>query len=233
MSAVIVLAASVLQACTGFGFSVLATPFLLLIHEPHAAIQINIILSLLISVVMVPRIAKAADKALLKRLIIGSTLGAPVGLLVYLTLDTDWLRITVSLIILLLTALMLCKVTVRKTPRRDHVAGGLSGLLSASIGMPGPPVLLYFAGARIDKFVLRGTTLAAFLYIYLIALVLQLVFGSTNWSIWITALTLVPVTLLGTWMGEKLFYVVSQALFRQMTYAILLVTGLYLLYTSL
>ncbi len=43
---IIILVASVLQTSTGFGFSILATPFLLLLFKPIEAIQINLILSL-------------------------------------------------------------------------------------------------------------------------------------------------------------------------------------------
>ncbi|MGW6608798.1 TSUP family transporter, partial [Peribacillus butanolivorans] len=45
----IVLVASILQSSTGFGFSIMATPFLLMLFQPQEAIQINIILSLVIS----------------------------------------------------------------------------------------------------------------------------------------------------------------------------------------
>lgn len=46
---VIILGASVLQTSTGFGFSILATPFLLLLFSVTDAIQFNLILSLVIS----------------------------------------------------------------------------------------------------------------------------------------------------------------------------------------
>nr|WP_301289116.1 sulfite exporter TauE/SafE family protein [Natronocella acetinitrilica] len=139
----------------------------------------------------------------------------------------------ISPVILVLTALLILNVTVRKTDRRDRVAGGASGMLTAAIGMPGPPILLYFAGSRLEKSLLRGTSLGCVLYIYSLALFLQILFGSTNATIWWTALALVPVTLFGTWLGERLFHMVSQALSRMATYVILMVTDAYLLYTSL
>src|SRR6056297_2358529 len=71
---IIVVVAALLQACTGFGFSILATPFLLLIFAPSEAIQINIILSILISAVMLPKIRIDIDFELLKKLILGSIL---------------------------------------------------------------------------------------------------------------------------------------------------------------
>lgn len=233
ISAIIVFAASTLQACTGFGFSVLATPFLLLVYEPHVAIQINIILSLLISIVMLPRVSTSVDRDLTRRLIIGSAIGAVPGILIFLFLDTQALRIAVSIIILVLTALLILKVTVRKSPRKDNAVGGVSGLLTASIGMPGPPLLLYFSGAHIDKAVLRSTTLAYFLFIYGLALILQITFGSTGMQIWLVSAAMAPITLAGVFLGQWLFFRINQTVFRNITYVILIVTGGYLLATSL
>src|SRR5690625_7919567 len=71
----IVLVASLLQTSTGYGFSIIGTPFLLLIYPAHTAIQINIILSICLSAFMIFKIRKEVDHSLLVRLIKGSILG--------------------------------------------------------------------------------------------------------------------------------------------------------------
>ncbi len=86
-AAAIVLLASVLQACTGFGFSILATPFLLLVYDAREAIQINIILSILISLWLVPRLASTVDKRRFRRLVIGSAIGSVAGIALYVYAD--------------------------------------------------------------------------------------------------------------------------------------------------
>mgnify|MGYP005758040285 CR=1 FL=1 len=58
--------------------------------------------------------------------------------------------------------------------------GGLSGLFTTSIGMPGPPLLLYFSGTDTQKEKLRETTLTLFLFIYFVSLVIQMIFVVTN-----------------------------------------------------
>lgn len=75
----IIFAAAILQTSTGFGFSILATPFLLIIFEPNEAIQINLLLSLLISGALIKKIVKDADFEILKRFLIGSVIGLPFG----------------------------------------------------------------------------------------------------------------------------------------------------------
>jgi len=66
-----VFVASLLQTSTGYGFSIVGTPFLLLIYPAHMAIQINIILSICLSAFMIFKIRKEIDKSLLVRLIKG------------------------------------------------------------------------------------------------------------------------------------------------------------------
>ncbi len=62
---VIILIASILQTSTGFGFSIMATPFLLFLFEPREAIQINLALSLVISAVLIRKISQDVDLGVL------------------------------------------------------------------------------------------------------------------------------------------------------------------------
>lgn len=231
--ALIVLCASLLQACTGFGFSIMATPFLLMVFSPHAAIQINIILSIVISLLVVPAIHKEIDRPLFFRLVKGSAIGAPIGIAVYALADVELLRLGVSVIILTLTAMLALKYRIRHTPAMDYVTGNLSGILTTSLGLPGVPLLLYFTGGRVDKGVLRSTALAYFLFIYTVALVLQFVVGSTDEQSWTSAVLLIPVTILGLFLGQALFRFVDQRRFEVITLVILGTTGAYLLATSI
>jgi uncharacterized membrane protein YfcA len=229
----IVAVAALLQACTGFGFSVLATPFLLLVFPAPEAIQINIILSILISVVMLPKIRGAVDGALMRRLVLGSILGAPAGILIYLYADPDWLRMVIGVTVLAFTVLILRRVRLARSPHRDTVTGGLSGALTSGLGMPGPPLLVYFAGSGIAPAVLRGTTLAYFLFIYSASLALQMGAGSASLGTVITALGLTPATAVGVAAGQVLFSRISHDLFMGIAYGLLLLTGTYLVAATL
>lgn len=228
----IVLVASLLQTSTGYGFSIVGTPFLLLIYSAHTAIQINIILSLCLSVFMIFKIGKEVDKPLLVRLIKGSMIGLFLGLFIYLYLDIRLLKIAVGGLILILTVLLILKLTVKRTRNGDFLTGGISGLLTTSIGVPGPPLLLYFSGVGTDKATLRSTTLAYYLFVYFVSLVMQISFGCTNKEVWVSSLVAVPPLFVGILLGQWLFKWISQKTFRFITYVILLFTGGYLLITS-
>lgn len=232
MLIVIVLLASLKKTSTGYGFSIIGTPFLLLLYPAHMAIQMNIILSIFLSAFMIVSIRKGVDNELLTRLMKGSIIGLIFGIFIYLYLNIQLLKIAVGALILMLTGLLILKLTIERTKNRDFISGGISGLLTTSIGVPGPPLLLYFSGARIDQTTLRSTTLAYYLFVYSVSLVLQISFGGTSKESWIHSLIAIPSLFVGVILGQLLFKWMSQKTFRIITYIILMFTGVYLLITS-
>ena len=230
---VIILVASILQTSTGFGFSILATPFLLLIFEPIEAIQINLILSLVISSALIMKIRKDIDFGILRRFGVGSVIGLPAGIMIFLLVDINRLKLGVSMIILVLTIMLIFKFRINQNKKRDLLVGGLSGSFTTSIGMPGPPLLLYFSGTDTQKETLRGTTLAFYLYIYFVSLIIQVIFAGTNRTVWVSSLWAIPLVFVGLYLGQQLFKRINQNAFRIFTYLILLFTGIYLLIESM
>ena len=207
----------------------MATPFLLMIFNPMEAIQINLVLSLVISTALIAKIRKDVDADLLKQLIIGSLPGLPIGIILFISADIDKLKTGIGLVLLLLTLLLFFNFRIKRTTRRDFVAGGLSGALTTGIGMPGPPLLLYFSGTATQKETLRATTLAFYLFIYSVSLLIQVLFVGTNKVIWTSIGMALPLVFAGLYLGQLLFHHISQKTFRIFTYGILLFTGVYLL----
>ncbi|GAA0289059.1 putative membrane protein YfcA [Gracilibacillus halotolerans] len=229
----IILVASVLQTSTGFGFSIMATPFLLMLFLPQEAIQINIILSLLISISLIWKIRTDIDFTIVKKLIIGSIVGVPFGILIFISININAFKMGVSILLLVLTLLLILNFRVKPTPNRDFIVGGLSGLLTTSIGMPGPPLLLYFTGTDTEKGKLRATTLAFYLFIYFISLITQITFTGTNKLIWESSLYAIPIVFLGLFLGQIIFRWLNQRIFKILTFILLSFTGIYLLIETL
>src|ERR1700687_5019715 len=99
-------AAALLQATNGFGFAVLAVPFLLLLVPAAQAIQLVIILSLAISLIMIPRLRDAVDPRLLLRLAVGSAIGLPIGLFAFGHSDPLIVRVAAGAVIALFAAML-------------------------------------------------------------------------------------------------------------------------------
>lgn len=224
--------ASILQSSTGFGFSIMATPFLLMLFLPQEAIQINIILSLIISLSLIFKIRNDIDFTLLKRFILGSMVGVPLGVFIFISMNMAALKLGLGVLLLVLTLLLIGNVKVKSTRERDYIVGGISGVLTTSIGMPGPPLLLYFTGTDTEKGKLRATTLAFYLFIYFISLLAQIIFTGTNKIIWQSSLYAIPIVFVGLFIGQIIFKWLNQQIFRIFTYILLICTGIFLLLES-
>jgi uncharacterized protein len=232
LSSLIVLFASTLQAATGFGFSLFAVPLLMLVHPPLAAIQINLVLSIALSAVMMPRLLPDIDRPLLGRLVRGGIAAVPVGVLALLYLDGALLRVMVGVVTLALTLLLVLKFRIRRSTARDYATGGLSGVFTAALGLAGVPLLLYFAGTDAPKAQVRSTVLSFFLFAYGLALAIQMAVGSVAAQTWIESLALLPVMAGGIFAGQQLFHRIDQKTFQVFLYAVLVASGSYLLWSS-
>jgi len=144
----IILSASILQTSSGFGFSIIATPLLLLLLSPQEAIQINILLSLVISFTLIWKVRRDVDFSLLKKIVIGSLIGAPFGSVIFSIVNITTFKFIIAITLIGLTILLFKNFSIQPTTKRDYGVGFLSGLLTTSIGMPGPPLLLYLHSAE-------------------------------------------------------------------------------------
>ena len=138
----------------------------------------------------------------------------PIGIIIFLLADTEKLKIGIGVVILTLTFLLLMNYRLKKTNRRDFAVGGLSGALTTGIGMPGPPLLLYFSGTDTPKTQLRATTLAFYLFIYSISLLIQVIFAGTNKTVWTSSGMGLPLVVAGLYFGQLLFNRINQKYFR-------------------
>src|SRR5699024_11358201 len=98
----LILVSSVLQTSTGFGFSILATPFLILMFDVREAIQINLLLSLVISLDLVAKIRHDVNWEYFRRLAAGSVIGLPVGIGIFLVANITVLKMVVDILVVVL-----------------------------------------------------------------------------------------------------------------------------------
>src|SRR5699024_10357556 len=138
----------------------------------------------------------------------------PFGLFMFLYWDVTWPKILVGGLIILLTVLLLLHFQLRRTMFKSGISGVIAGLLTPSIGMTGPPLLLYFAGIKTDKAKLRATSIACGVFLYMVSFLLQLTFHSGfHQKIWMDVLISIPVIFLGTIFGQMVFKKLNQGVF--------------------
>lgn len=153
LPAVIVFLAGILTGVTGFGFSVLSVPLLLLVFEPHQVVVIALCLVPLTSAVLLlaPGLRGQVRAGTFGALTGFSVLGLPVGILLFEHVDPLWVTSLMGLVLLGYAAYGLTGAGTVAL-RRHWVApsGILGGILATSTGLSGPAVAMYVHGRRVS-----------------------------------------------------------------------------------
>jgi uncharacterized membrane protein YfcA len=244
--AAVTLFAAAVQSATGFGFAIVAVPLYLLILNSLSAVQVAIVVTPVISLAVVPRLWPEVRGDLLGRLMGGSVLGLPVGMVVYAYAGLFWIKTAVAVLIVLFALLFFLKAraperrggdtggesTGRATPARGRevAVGVLSGAMTTSLGMPGPPVMLYFSALNLERNTVRATLLSLFVFSYAGAAAVQAAVAGIALQTWIMAGVLAPCALVGAALGHWLSRGMSQRVFQTGALLLLVGTGLYMLY---
>jgi uncharacterized protein len=225
----IALVAAFIQTSTGFGFSLITVPLLVTIFSPRDAVQVTLILSLAISVAMLRSTTAEVDATLLKRWVCSALGGIPVGIALFHFLPVLWIKLVLIASLGVAMVFLTLRLRLSRTPRRDMLSGFASGALTSSVGLPGPPLLIYTSSVSLDKSVVRSTTLTFYTVVYGFGIVSQIITQGTSASVLITVGLLIGPLLLGVAAGRAVFPLLSQRTFKWLLYAILLCTELYLL----
>ena len=222
-----------MQGALGFGFTLLAVSFFLLIIQSGDAVQLLIVVNLAISLALIGKLWRTVDRALWIRLVAGAFLGFPLGLVAFQNADVDQLKLMVAATVLAFVVWMaLQKGGARQasdaTPRFRTAsaigAGALAGGMTTALGMPGPAIVLYLTAVEVGKEATRSITLTFFAVSYGVSLILQAATVGVGRGVWVTAALLVPVAGVGALMGHVLARHISEALFRRIVLGLIAAT---------
>ena len=233
-----VIAAAALQSATGIGFGVIAGPILLIVLNDGSAIQVSIALNLLIAVILAPSLRHNVDRRLLRYLMIGLVIGSPVGLLIFLNIDVNVLKLIAGIGVMLTLSLVYLG-SRRALQQSEQFAGRLetvsigviAGLMGVCLAMPGPVPAAWMSYKGFDKHAIRSTILAMFVLSYAIALVLQSSMVGIGEETLRLSAALTPATILGIVLGNYLSKRITEKLFRRMLTLVLASTALMLFAT--
>lgn len=234
--ALVSLLAATIQSATGFGFGLIAVPVFLLVLDSASAIQMVMIIILCMSIVDWFKLRGLASADLLLWLNIGMLFGFPMGLLIFQQFDLTVLKVLIALLILVFSLHNLFRLVIRKQITlelnmeafnrwKTLLTGFFSGLMTTSVAMPGPAVMLYLVGLGLDKTRIRATILTFFISAYGGALLLQTLFIGVSASTWIHGFSLLPAALIGVLTGHAVAHRINQKLFKEVVLIILILTA--------
>ena len=173
-------------------------------------------------------------------LILGSLRGVALGAWLYSRTNAYVFRILIGVIELGFVLWQLGqRAGVLKQAKRHMpdwaglIAGALAGFTSFVSHAGGPPAAVYLLSKRPNKTEFQATTVIIFWAINLAKAVPYAVLGLFTLETLTLHVALAPFAFIGVWMGVKAHHWVSDRLFFALTYALLTVTGLRLIWMAM
>jgi uncharacterized protein len=166
--------------------------------------------------------------------------------LIFFLLDVRALKILVGLLILTVTALLIMRDrdilgaaagatqdAMSSPPAPALITGAASGIMTALLVMPGPPLMLYLASAALPKAESRALSLSVFAVCYVFVALLNIASGTLTASAWQLIGLLSPAVVVGTLFGTRASAWLSERAFRNSVFALLIASGIGALVSAL
>ena len=160
LAAVAAFVAAAVQSATGFGLALVLSPAVFAVMEPEEAVAVLLIVAAAVCVLVLVE-SRHVETHGLARLLVPALPGLPLGLLVLATLSKEPLQVGVGLAVVATALWQARHSEAARIPA--PVAGFLSGALTTSISINGPPLVLWLESERVSPAVFRATLAAAFL----------------------------------------------------------------------
>jgi hypothetical protein len=231
----IVLAAAFLQGLTGFGFGLIALPLLGFFLSIKTSVPLMVLLALVISLYLTVRLRKCINLKCTFTLLAASVVGVPFGVYALKQIPSDGLSILVGIIMTVFTShQLLTRPEPRQLGRSTAVfAGFFSGLLGGSLGVGGPPVIIYAALQPWTKDEAKATLACFFALSGLVIIVSQALSGMiTDEVLHLYALSL-PALLTGIFLGTKAYKHLSDKGYRTLALAVVFLLGCMMIYRNI
>jgi len=225
--ALIFLFASFVRAISGFGLALVATPLLVLVIEVKRAVVLSVIMSGISSLFVLVFMWRYIDFKRIAFVCLGAAIGIPLGAYFLSILSSITIKLVLASLAIPLAILLMLRVPYRFT--RDWlgcvIAGFLGGALSATTGVPGPPIVLFLLNQGLVKEKFVGTCAAIFLFIPLATFGAHASLSLIDTEVLVQAVILIPALGVGTYIGEKVLSKLEPMLFKRIAAGIVVASA--------
>lgn len=224
----------------GSGAAFAASSVLALVIEPGLALGVMLPMLMLIDVSTLRPYWGKWDKRAAVLLILGGLPGVALGAALYTVADPDVFRFLIGAISLGFVVWQSARA-LGWIQAAEHVmpvwagalAGAVAGFTSFVSHAGGPPAAVYLLSLRIDKTRFQATTVLVFWAINIAKFIPYAALGMFTIQTGIANLVLAPFALLGAALGVHAHRMVPERLFFGITYVLLSVTGVKLIWDAL
>jgi hypothetical protein len=230
------LAGGFVSGLSGFGTALMALGIWLYVLPPSIAVPLVLICSVISQISTLPSMWRSFDLSLVWPFVIGGLLGVPLGTMLIAHADPKIFKLTVGVLLLVFpTALYFSKPMAFAIGGKlaDAAIGFAGGILGGLAGLSGPLPILWASVRGWGKDERRGIFQTFNTTVLFAALCAQAASGLVARDVlWFAALAF-PATIVGSWLGARLYHALSDRNFRDVVLGLLFLSGAILVWNSL
>src|ERR1700737_52126 len=230
------LAGGFVSGLAGFGTALMALGIWLYVLPPAIAVPLVLICSVIAQTSTMPGIWKTIDFKLVWPFLIGGLAGVPMGTLLIAHADPNVFKLSVGVLLLVFPAALY----FQRTPMAfrfggrlaDAVVGFAGGILGGLAGLSGPLPILWASVRGWGKEERRGIFQTFNWTVLATALCVQVATGLVRLEVIWLALLALPGTILGAWLGARVYHALSDRNFGDVVLGLLVLSGIGLVWSS-
>ena len=227
----IIFLAALTQSITGFGFAIVSMSFLPGVVDLQSAVPLVTLVSIVGNIVIWYSYRRDCNFKTIKQLTIATLIATPIGVLFL-----DYLPEAIALKglgILIFSYVLYDGFNLTlpsfKSASWAYLFGGMSGILNGAYTVGGPPLIIYANCNHWQPREFKGNLTAIFFFSSLLAAITHSMQGNITIAVGRLAIYSFPGFALGLWLGIVLSKSINPVVFKRITLALLLLSGLRLL----
>jgi uncharacterized membrane protein YfcA len=219
-----------LHTVTGFGYAIITAPLLALVLGAKETVMLVILTALIICLFLFRVTRNQGSFKAIAPLITASVVGAIPGAYVMTIISNDGLKLFIGIFLLLATIALWKKYTfeVKHNKIIESLVGLVSGFLTTTTSITGPPVVLYYLNSKAEenKIEFRANLTRYFVLINIASITFSFIAGTLHiGELWRYMLLAVPALYMGFYVGEKMFHSISVTTLRTLSLFIVLISS--------
>ena len=218
----------IIRGYAGFGLALLLVPALTLHLEPRQAVAIGIIVELPVTIGLLPIAVRVADRATVLPMTIAVLLAVPAGALALVLLDDSFMKIAISIVVLLMVAILMFQRRIAALiGRRGAIAAGIgTGLVQGGTATGGPFMVTALMARGDPEHITRANIIAVATVSVLMSVATFALYGLLTPRVLVMGAVATPFCLLGVVIGVRLFKLSDNRAFRGVVLSVLAITAL-------
>ena len=221
--------ASIIRGFNGFGFSATCMSLISFILPAIEIVPIILILEVSVSIFMIPYIWSKIDWKFVFQILIGISIGSPIGLYLLKFLSPDITHLSICLIVISFSMLLMKGYSNQKLniyPVKIFT-GIVSGTINGLTTLGGMPVAVLLLVINIQPVIIRGSLAALFFLTDVYAFTLSFFGGIVDLTTIYRTIPLVIVLPLGVAIGNKFFVRSREETYRKVVFYFLIVISIF------